>query len=261
LIKFNDVQGLVKNTILGIIVFEVYDSIVERFGHKGGVDNIRLFRTLNDSSTSVTKSCQRQPEISSSTMLIKLQPISIHIFGGLLGGCSHGIVASLWDAVATSIHQQPSNASYMNFKGIRSVAYPGIVWMHLHLPGMIAHHGLSHAVLFGSYEVSKRFLLSLYPFSVAGATDTHSGQVHSITKAYDGTEQIARVEYLSCIVVAGGFAGQTQHLTSLFTDRIFLQSKMPTWSHPHWMTLVFPLAMSFLPSSIAFVAYEYGKLN
>jgi hypothetical protein len=263
---YDNESGLIKNTLLGIAVFEVYGFVVERFtpatiNTQFDVEISRSRNSSNDSSASTTNASSTNQEMISSSSKYTQASTSIHTIGGFMGGCAHGIIASLWNAIAISIQQRPQNMAYTNAVAVRSLLNPAIVLIRRQLAGMITHHSLSHAVLFGSYEASKRCLLSHFQPNVYGTTNTDRDidRNTSSIKEFERMEQIARIEYLMCIVMAGGLAGQAQHLICLFTERLFLHSAAKTWAHLHWRTLTIPLAMSFFPSSIAFVAFEYGK--
>jgi hypothetical protein len=109
------------------------------------------------------------------------------------------------------------------------------------LPQLTLHHSLAHATLFGSYEACKRVGLHL--------SELDSASLHGPA-------------YLASVSVAGGIAGQIQHIISHYSEQILkleetavsnivIQNlRSPTWRSV-WM--------SFPSSSIGFIAFEYGK--
>lgn len=102
---------------------------------------------------------------------------------------------------------------------------------------VLMHHGFAHSVLFGSYEIAKRLLLGI----------VDEGEAN----------ELSRVEFLGCVAVSGGFAGQLQHVVSHYSEQVLLVSSpsRALWIRP----ALGPLIWAFFPSSIAFVALEYGR--
>lgn len=105
------------------------------------------------------------------------------------------------------------------------------------------HHSVAHSLLFGGYESIKRLLVT---------------QLHEI----DGATQYYGGAYLTAFGIAGGIAGQLQHLASHYTEHwlgldnasLRLQFRVPA---P--IPAMRPLLYAFPPSAIGFIAFEYGK--
>jgi hypothetical protein len=192
--------GFVKNTLLGLAVFEVHGAVVERMAPPAASDDD-------------TKDPYERASVAT------------HAFAGSLGGCAHGVAGTVWDTAVAAP------------EGRRAVLRS--------MPGMMMHHGLAHVVLFGGYEGSKRMFLSYL-------NTNNANNINSIE--LEGTEPVTRVEYLGCVAVAGGLAGQAQHFVSHYSEQFFTT---PTfrWTLP----TLRPLLVAFGPSSIAFVALEYGR--
>ena len=191
-------SGLVKNTLLGLIVFESYGAVLEY--------------SVSRSSPSAIES--RDPYAAA--------PAAGHAFAGAVGGGAHGLFLFIWESVAGASTPSPS---------------PGIA-------RSVLHHGTAHAVLFGVYEASKRSLLSLVE------NDTrHTGNI-----------QRSSIDYLGVVAVAGGLAGQAQHWISHYSEHFLIlnPSRTKSLALPPRPTIR-PMLMAFLPSSIAFVAFEYGR--
>lgn len=126
------------------------------------------------------------------------------------------------------------------------------------LPAMTVHHAMAHSLLFGSYESIKRALLSSFLLDDDG------------THFYGG-------EYLASFWVAGGLAGQIQHVASHYTEQLLGISEgsaaapqgdarglMRVAFTPRSLSLlaapaVRPIILAFPPSAIGFIAFEYGK--
>jgi len=149
-----------------------------------------------------------------------------HIWAGALGGGAHGLAASVWDAVAGRGNVAPTTTTTT--------------------ARFLLHHATAHATLFGTYEGSKRWLLA----SLSGLRE------------HDETiRHLSSVEYLGVVAVAGGLSGQAQHLVSHYSEQVILCKPERTASKRVILSpiLLRPLVAAFLPSSIAFVAFEYGR--
>jgi hypothetical protein len=164
---------------------------------------------------------------------------------GALGGGVHGIVGTLWDHVAATTTKPTTTIKNDFSKQGRLVAT-----LTTTLPRMTCHHGMAHAALFGSYELVKRQLLHMTGLD---STLLHHGPA-----------------YLGSIVVAGGVAGQVQHVMSHYTEQwlrleegvVILEATTTTTAmsvlkfRPPVMRSV---VMAFPASAIGFVAFEYGR--
>ena len=184
-----------KNTLLGLVVFESYGAVLEYSASRSSLSEIE----------------SRDPYAAAPAG---------HAFAGAVGGGAHGLLVFMWEWVAGTTSSSPS---------------PGIA-------RSMIHHGMAHAVLFGAYEASKRSLLSL----VGDETG------HSI--------QRSRFDYLGVVAIAGGLAGQAQHWISHYSEHFLIlnPSRTKSLALPPRPTIR-PMLMAFLPSSIAFVAFEYGR--
>ena len=145
--------------------------------------------------------------------------LSLHALAGLTGGVAHGLVETAWDSMAAT-----------------TVAARKAELTNLHRTAL--YHGASHSSLFASYEGIKRLLFPMF-----------------------GEAEITRVEYLVCVATAGGLAGQVQHIFSYYLEPAVLErgsnslravTKVPRPS-------LRPVLFAFIPTSIAFVAFEYGR--
>lgn len=104
------------------------------------------------------------------------------------------------------------------------------------------HHSMAHAMLFGSYETIKRTMLQ------------YSDEEERLQN---------RAYYLVTMALAGGLAGQMQHVASHYMEAILGLSNHTL--QIDWRTTVStpmairPLLWAFPPSAIGFIAFEYGK--
>ena len=124
------------------------------------------------------------------------------------------------------------------------------------LPPMILHHASAHAALFGSYELLKRQFLE---WSGLDSQSQHGPA------------------YLASVSVAGGIAGQVQHIMSHYSEQwLRLDDVVATAESAATTTAaatestttvslkIRPLAMrsvlmAFPASAIGFIAFEYGR--
>ena len=169
-----------------------------------------------------------------------------HTLAGFLGGSAHGVVATLWDSICITTQQGFPTMKSCRWRLTTLVDYlnPALAVTRQRLPGMVAHHGLSHAVRFGSYELSKRLIFSSLPSASKNTLhDVISDNGEGVNNG--NQEHMVQVDYLAFTFLAGGLAGQAQHIASHFAEAIFL-SHLNSASLP-WRPLLFPLVMSFFP--------------
>jgi len=200
-------KGLIKNTLLGLAVFESYGAVVEFLDA----------RSLLLSSTEISDEHDPYARVS----------VPAHILAGSVGGSAQAFLSLAWKGIAAAVSTAPSSST---LPGLRSVVY----------------HATAHASLFGSYEGTKRAMLETF-------------------RRDDETKHhLSSVEYLGVVGIAGGLAGQVQHLVSYYTEHLLLLQKN-YYQQQSFTALarptVRPLLVAFLPSSIAFIAFEYGRYN
>lgn len=109
-----------------------------------------------------------------------------------------------------------------------------------HLPAMIIHHSIAHSFLFGFYESMKREFLR------------------------DEQSRRDEIPYFCSVSMAGGLAGQIQHVISHYTEQWLLLGAETTTPRPLLRFVASPPTLrptlfAFPPSAISFVAFEYGK--
>jgi hypothetical protein len=112
----------------------------------------------------------------------------------------------------------------------------------------ILHHASAHSILFGSYEFLKRMLVEEMHYIESG------------TQIYGGG-------YLTAFGVAGGIAGQLQHISSHYLELwLGISNAMVVKGDTGALArmratapAIRPTLGAFLPSCIGFIAFEYGK--
>jgi hypothetical protein len=246
------VSSVLKNAILGAAVFETYGYIVFKLAPDvqptgDGKSENGLELQGGDDRSFVAKGSSGEMEYNEDQFAnhedeFARASIAIHFLAGGVGGSVHGI--------ASTVIENPLRGN------MTSVLQ--------RLPAMTVHHSLAHSVLFGSYEIIKRGLLS-----------------HAES---DGVQHFG-LEYLASITIAGGFSGQLQHVFSHYTEQLLgittdVQNPVPLKTqHQAPSTSVGssffstrrmllqnlsppalrPALITFLPGAIGFVAFEYGK--
>ena len=206
---------LAKNTVLGMAVFATYEGVVEYdLPYQGEQDTDE-------------EAASADPFASAS--------MPRHISAGFLAGSAHAGINYAMDGIG--------RLRQLTAKGTVSPFFPYML-----------HHAISHSVLFGTYEGTKRLMV---PSLGESSLKDDENDVH--------------YSNLLAIGLAGGIAGSAQHVVSNYTETVCVTTYSNTWRND--MTLAqrcrlmprFPLpsvrtlAFAFFPSSLGFIAFEYGK--
>lgn len=221
------VATLAKNTVLGLAVFATYESVVE-------YELPSPPKTNDDSVPS-------DPFAAAS--------LSRHVTAGFLAGTAHAGVNYTMDGMVRMRNKILGGA----VKGT-ALAVPSPF-----LPSM-THHAISHSILFGSYEGSKRLLILTFGND---ETNRHTETNYNEDNHYGN---------LLAIGLAGGIAGTFQHVVSEYTEITIGTSYTKIWQANDLtfserlrllprasMPSARVIGMAFVPSSIGFIAFEYGK--
>jgi hypothetical protein len=161
--------------------------------------------------------------------------IGMHVIAGGLGGVAHGVAGTVWETAA-AVTSKPTNVTATAAATPTTSSWKQPLQV---FPKVALYHGISHAILFASHEGMKRSLVQ-----VVQDWDLES------------TAMTTRVEYLACVSLAGGLAGQAQHVASHFLEQLLLEE---AGTITNFRPGLRPTMMAFLPTSIAFVAFEYGR--
>lgn len=244
--------NILRNTFLGYAVFESYGYVigisspsledVSDNQHHGQLiieiddDNYDLERTDDDDDDENIIIVSSEPDEYARAS------VPVHFGAGCLAGVVHGIGSSVLEGHLTSHH------SPLRYTVINSI-----------------HNGIAHSLLFGCYETIKRLCLS----QLTMIHNEHDGIDSVATTAPTGstTTQYYGGMYLASFAIAGGIAGQMQHVASHYTehwlglaDDTLLKNRSTSSkivSAPR--VSIRPLFWSFPPSAIGFIAFEYGK--
>ncbi|KAL9182421.1 hypothetical protein ACHAXT_013073 [Thalassiosira profunda] len=254
-------RTFLANTVLGIAVFETYEGIIERVAppsanERNEGDAHDNFSMSDDAFSSVGEEDKGSEQLQTHSIDIDDQTDAMdratlpqHFFAGAMGGASHAVLSlALEVKVNASGDALSSSAKGSNYT-LTNPLQPQKA-LQIQVPAMrysassILHHSLAHSVLFGSYQGTKRLLLH----ATNDPADGHS----------DG-------KHIASIAMAGGLAGQLQHIMSHFTEQMLglteetkispsatlLRRLRPTWRST---------MLAFPASAVGFLAFEYGKV-
>lgn len=222
---------LAKNTVLGMAVFATYEGVVE-------------YDLLSSSFSSDPRKGERSDMIHSDPFAEA--SLYRHVGAGFLAGTAHAGVNYTMEGIAQTGRTM--------FSGVTKTAATA---PSPFLPYMM-HHAISHSVLFGSYEGTKRLLMA----TLGAQRDNNNDRDDHHENDFSN---------LCAIGLAGGIAGIAQHVVSEYTEGVLVASYSKIWRKNLTLTQrlnLLPraslpsarvLAMAFIPSSIGFVAFEYGK--
>ena len=258
----------ITNTMLGMAVFTTYEGMIEH-----------LATTLNDESTHETtnsaglQSIHQHVNEESSIDVMDQATLPQHFLAGAMGGAAHATLSLVFEL---KLSTRPDDVLSSSCKGTTSYRHPILQTVsskpiHLQVPtfhysmSSIIHHSMAHSVLFGSYQLTKRLLVQQMHAYNSKNNCSNSGVGNDIIR-------------VATITVAGGVAGQFQHVISHFSEQLVLGTVVDDVKHnsttstsstsllrrlltisswPTWRSTV----MAFPPSAIGFLAFEYGKLQ
>ena len=235
----NFARSLVKNTLLGAAVFATYEE---------SIDHFETIFEEKISATSDSMNGKSNDQRNPADYNYSSTQLSHHYAAGFGAGCVHAFLGSLFEGLSRVTKWQPRN-------GLLSSSWPQISGAAF-LPHLL-HHATSHAVLFGSYETTKRAL------NHALARTPTSSQITGISHH----ESEFLDQNLVTVALAGGIAGIGQQLVGDSSEQLAkaLQTKRPS-TIQGWMETLKPpsyssrsLGLVSIPTAIGFVAFEYGR--
>lgn len=238
--------NLVQNTLLGMVVFEGYGMVVGRLAPP---------TSHSDSSATRMSLIDDDDDMDEDSHHVVLQDeyaratLPAHFGAGAVAGSIHGIGTFVME----QRHKLVGGGGNKNY-----------LWRQAGHHTL--HHAVSHMILFGGYESTKRFLTQ----AVSTWQESHDHDLNHYESA----------TYLGVLTLAGGLAGQFQHLVSHVTEHYLLSTNMAASGgtvaagggglllHSRWTRWLLPLPpvpalrpilYAFPPSAIGFIAFEYGK--
>lgn len=299
-VLLHSVPHIMKSSIIGAGTFTVYEFFIEKWQHyclkhnkfsinRNGQDMLGINNTNCDEDAS--RLCSNGAPFGENTshaqallpvhrMPLWVEFVSAVVAGGI-AGTAHGAMYTSWSEASYRIQAlrkiktstQNSNHSYAQ------KVHTSILKSNQALWGTCVSHGLIHGCLFGSYAVTKQYLMELSHSFL----DYHlicsviNQSVHTFTQSNATISRNKMVQITDgCIVfMAGGIAGIASEYITIINDRIDLESKSFNWiqntTKPNpklqWKGSIFQMPLRsicglavVLPSALGFVAFEYGHL-
>jgi hypothetical protein len=258
--------ALVKNTIMGAAVFETYEQIIQYFD--------RTIANNHDNTSNGTDAFERTS-------------ISHHFAAGTVAGSLHSILHMTFQS-ADYIYSQKNQVQLQQQRSLQPLNflpanfstsfYSLSSWGICHT----IHHAVAHALLFSTYEGTKRMLFgnasvhlrAVSPYrqeQLSMDTDTHTNMSATMVDDQDYKEHA--IYDILLVALAGGVAGQIQHVTSHYTEswlrvgddhsiRLHWEEKKRMFANMKFRVAgpcIRSTLMAFPPSAIGFVAFEFGK--
>jgi hypothetical protein len=239
--------ALIKNTFIGIAVFETYEHVIDHFekstleNHYHGTTSTTITANVEEGlHNGAPKSSHFHKKNTNGTSLAQ------HFFAGTAAGSVHSI-----------LHLSFESISFLKLHRFRVNVYPTLPFLLSHGSRDIFHHGLSHALMFSTYEGMKRLL----PSTLYNDQNT----TYNIAVQKHGT-----VSFLNIVTigVSGGVAGQVHHVAShVLESLLFVTEHRPKEQQGRSIRTISKniipssrsIARSFLPSALGFIAFEFGK--
>lgn len=273
---------MVTNTVLGTAVFQMYEETIVYF----------------DKCNSRNSKEQMVPTtfVDHKDDAYKRTMVSQHFVAGLMAGSVHSILQMSFQSIEYFLQQQqqrhPMNNNRWNPIAAVTSSFPSFrcltSWSICHT----IHHAMAHAMLFSTYEGTKRALQK--NFMIIAGNDNHDDKNILYNKNYtmseyheyleDGEHQYDHentLQHAVMIGVAGGIAGQIQHIVSHYTESwLQVGENDSPWTHSgkklNMRDVLFAndwkiwrrngppslrsIWMAFPPSAIGFIAFEFGKM-
>lgn len=260
----------ITNTILGMAVFATYEGMIEHLATTPSTTSKN--ETTSETTNSIVLQSNYPSDIDECNFdVMDHATLPQHFLAGAMGGASHAVLSSVFD-IKFGVSPPGDVLLSSTTKGTTTYHHPILQTfssrpMQLQVPTLhfstssIIHHSLAHSVLFGSYQLTKRLLVSQMHSHNSEDNDNNS------TLGYGNNSDTIRV---ATIAVAGGIAGQFQHVISHFSEQWVLLNHTSTTttlsptsllrcvtlsSWPTWRSTL----IAFPPSAIGFLAFEYGK--
>jgi hypothetical protein len=249
-------RSIARNTLLGLVVFETYGSVISRMAPAGTTTPDVKRQQQQESTTKLSIDSILNTDIESvivdrtlidddAEKLVVVQDsldeyarasLSVHFGAGLAAGSLHAVAVSVLESKTLLAPSRPTISHFLHITAAQTL-----------------HHGLSHSLLFGSYEGIKRIL------------------IHNLYSV-DTSTQYYGAGYLASFVMAGGVAGQVQHVASHYGEQyldirglehgstaVAQSSSFPSIFRSMTRPALRQTLLAFPPAAIGFVAFEYGK--
>ena len=233
------VKTLIKNTLLGAAVFETYEYMVTYLASPG--------KQYCDPQLSINN---KDDNDNGDSDVYERASLQSHFLAGACGGFVHAIPSTFWEKTPPPLSCSGSSSSG-GVLGWTFSSRAAAVWYYW-LPTMIVHHSIAHSILFGCYECLKREFVMLWD---------HQQQQQQLLRRDE-------IPYFVSVAMAGGLAGQIQHVVSHYTEQWLWVERTTTTPSSSYRQLLIqrfvtassptlrPTLLAFPPSAISFVAFE-----
>jgi hypothetical protein len=209
------VKALLKNTLLGAAVFGSYEKIITLIDDNNNSNIKNNFdNNKEENPTSTDYLCLLKQDAYSRVSVLN------HFGAGACSGSIHGLLTISLDSINYLYHQR--NAIMLRKKNtsqlMKQKVYQSLPWS----VSYTLHHSLAHAILFSSYEWTKRLLHSFEKDSNNYYNDKQSiiaSSSSSTTTTITSIPTWFSYDVLA-IFIAGGIAGQIQHIMSHLSEQI-----------------------------------------
>ncbi len=253
----NFLGSLAKNTILGMAVFATYEEAIDRFEI-----TVKENQVLDLTQTGEKYETRHLPQTQ----------LWHHYLGGFCAGSIHAGLGVAIESMMTLVWQ-PFQHRYLSGASIQSPALAAATNATTSFIPSLLHQATSHAVLFGSYETVKR----MATLALVRTTNTSSRFNAEADADANGTEQAIDDNafldgQLIAVALAGGTAGICQQFVSDMAEQTIQaqqeirekgtrQQSIGTLLASTELPRYTPrsLLMLSIPTSIGFVAFEYGR--
>ena len=274
---FSGLPKFVKATVLGTLLFDVYESSVCELseGPLASLPNGPFFRGIADRGSVIAKT---HPVLADSV---------IAITGGTAGGLAHALgyiawgkgagVSRMWSEHILSQPRFRGLAVFLKRYGVISISGRSFTPAPpVHTLGTCVSHVLVHSSLFGSYVATKLLLLGFVDEVLVPAFSRHYDTKHDVTADKSAADvSLARSQAqlkfehycgLVCITAAGGVAGIVSETMSAVTENAELEvaGVRQALSNLRATNLLPRIGQvltfsALLPNILGFLAFEYGK--
>lgn len=247
---------------MGAAVFETYEQIIQYFD-----------RTI----------ANNHENASNGTDAFERTSISHHFAAGTIAGSLHSILHMTFqsaDYIYSQKNQLLQQRSLQRFNllpaNMSTSFYSLSSWGICHT----IHHAAAHALLFSTYEGTKRMLFGNASVHLRAVSPFRQEQLHTETDTDTNTSATMdqdnkehAIYDILLVGLAGGVAGQIQHVTSHYTEswlrvgddhsiRLHWEERKRMFANMKFIVAgpcIRSTLLAFPPSAIGFVAFEFGK--
>lgn len=194
-----------KNTLLGAAVFGTYENVVTY------LDAYNLKSTSSPDKNNL----HQPPSFPLDEDAYSRMSVIQHLGAGACAGTAHGLLSISLDSTLYLYNQRVNLAQNFNktYGSIRQhCVQQAIPWGM----GYTVHHTIAHSVLFASYEATKRTLFHGIHQQRSNNDSRSEANIHE-----NNSQNMFLNGDVIIIGLAGGIAGKIQHVISHYSEQIF----------------------------------------